>query len=134
MPLMTLKVLLPFEIFAVERNVSRIVVETAQGSFGLLPRRLDCVAAIVPGILSFQSEAQGEVFLALDAGVLVKTGQDVVISARRALRGDDLSRLHDAVEQEFLTLDTQEVAMRATMARLESGFMRRFASLRDRRS
>lgn len=134
MPLMTLKVLLPFEIFAVERNVSRIVVETAQGSFGLLPRRLDCVAAIVPGILSFQSEAQGEVFLALDAGVLVKTGQDVVISARRALRGDDLSRLHDAVEQEFLTLDMQEVAMRATMARLESGFMRRFASLRDRRS
>ena len=134
MPLMTLKVLLPFEIFAVERNVSRIVVETAQGSFGLLPRRLDCVAAIVPGILSFQSEAQGEVFLALDAGVLVKTGQDVVISVWRALRGDDLSRLHDAVEQEFLTLDTQEVAMRATMARLESGFMRRFASLRDRRS
>ncbi|MCK1784466.1 MULTISPECIES: F0F1 ATP synthase subunit epsilon [Pseudomonas] len=134
MPLMTLKVLLPFEIFAVERNVSRIVVETVQGSFGLLPRRLDCVAALVPGILSFQSEAHGEVFFALDAGVLVKTGQDVVISARRAVRGDDLSRLHDAVAQEFLTLDTQEVAMRATMARLESGFMRRFASLRDRRS
>ncbi|KAF2406650.1 F-type H+-transporting ATPase subunit epsilon [Pseudomonas antarctica] len=132
MPLMTLKVLLPFEVFAVETNVSHIVVETAQGSFGLLPRRLDCVAALVPGILSFHSEAQGEVFLALDAGVLVKTGQTVVISARRALRGDDLSRLHDAIEQQFLTLDTQELAMRATMARLESGFMRRFASLHDR--
>ena len=77
MPLMTLKVLLPFEIFAVEENVSRIVVETPEGSFGLLPRRLDCVAALVPGILSFQSETQGEVFLALDAGVLVKTGQTV---------------------------------------------------------
>ena len=134
MPLMTLKVLLPFEIFAVEENVSRIVVETPEGSFGLLPRRLDCVAALVPGILSFQSETQGEVFLALDAGVLVKTGQTVVISARRAIRGEDLSRLHEAVEQQFLTLDTQEIAMRATMARLESGFMRRFASLRDRRS
>ncbi|GAA0411644.1 F0F1 ATP synthase subunit epsilon [Pseudomonas extremaustralis] len=134
MPLMTLKVLLPFEIFAVEENVSRIVVETPEGSFGLLPRRLDCVAALVPGILSFQSETQGEVFLALDAGVLVKTGQTVVISARRAIRGEDLSRLHEAVEQQFLTLDTQEIAMRATMARLESGFMRRFASLHDRRS
>ncbi|MDY7066504.1 ATP synthase epsilon chain [Pseudomonas extremaustralis] len=134
MPLMTLKVLLPFEIFAVEDNVSRIVVETPEGSFGLLPRRLDCVAALVPGILSFQSETQGEVFLALDAGVLVKTGQTVVISARRAIRGEDLSRLHEAVEQQFLTLDTQEIAMRATMARLESGFMRRFASLHDRRS
>ena len=114
--------------------MSRIVVETPEGSFGLLPRRLDCVAALVPGILSFQSETQGEVFLALDAGVLVKTGQTVMISARRAIRGEDLSRLHEAVEQQFLTLDTQEIAMRATMARLESGFMRRFASLHDRRS
>jgi len=87
MLLMTLKVLLPFEVFAVETNVSSIVVETAQGSFGLLPRRLDCVAALVPGILSFETESQGEVFLALDEGVLVKTGPDVLISARRALRG-----------------------------------------------
>ena len=69
------------------------------------------MAALVPGILSFQSETQGEVFLALDAGVLVKTGQTVVISARRAIRGEDLSRLHEAVEQQFLTLDTQEIAI-----------------------
>ena len=131
MPLMTLKVLLPFEIFAVETEVSRIVVETPQGSFGLLPQRLDCVAALVPGILSFETAAQGEVFLALDEGVLVKTGAAVVVSARRALRGGDLSRLREAVEQEFLALDEQEQATRAAMARLETGFMRRFASLRD---
>jgi F-type H+-transporting ATPase subunit epsilon len=131
MPLMTLKVLLPFEIFAVETEVSRIVVETPQGSFGLLPHRLDCVAALVPGILSFETAAQGEVFLALDEGVLVKTGAAVVVSARRALRGGDLSRLREAVEQEFLALDEQEQATRAAMARLETGFMRRFASLRD---
>lgn len=134
MPSMTLKVLLPFEVFADERGVTRIVVETAQGSFGLLPQRLDCVAALVPGILSFETASKGEVFLALDEGVLVKTGPDVLISARRALRGDDLSRLRDTVEQEFLTLDAQEEALRAVMNRLESGFMRRFASMRDRPS
>ncbi|WP_398309893.1 F0F1 ATP synthase subunit epsilon [Zoogloea sp.] len=134
MPSMTLKVLLPFEVFADERGVARIVVETAQGSFGLLPQRLDCVAALVPGILSFETASKGEVFLALDEGVLVKTGPDVLISARRALRGDDLSRLRDTVEQEFLTLDAQEEALRTVMNRLESGFMRRFASMRDRRS
>ncbi len=134
MPLMTLKVLLPFEVFANETRVSRIVVETAQGSFGLLPRRLDCVAALVPGILSFEAESQGEVFVALDEGVLVKTGRDVVISVRRALRGDDLSRLRDAVEQEFLTLDAQEAEMHAALTKLETGFMRRFASMRGRHS
>lgn len=132
MSLMTLKVLLPFEVFANETQVSRMVVETAQGSFGLLPQRLDCVAALVPGILSFEVEGAGEVFLALDEGVLVKVGPDVVISVRHALRGADLAHLREAVEQEFLTLDTQEEAVRAAMSRLETGFMRRFVSLSER--
>ena len=129
MPLMRLKVLLPFEVFADEADVASIVVETAQGEFGLLPQRLDCVAALVPGILCFAVEGQGEVFLAVDEGVLVKTGAEVVVSVRRALRGKDLASLRDAVEQEFLTLDAQEVAMRAAMTRLETGFVRQFAML-----
>ena len=131
MPLMTLKVLLPFEVFVDENDISRLVVETVQGSFGLLPKRLDCVAALVPGILSFTDQAQNEVFVALDAGVLVKTGRDVVISVRHALRGTDLAQLHAAIEQQFLTQDAQQEAMRAAMSKLETGFIRRFASLRD---
>lgn len=131
MPLMTLKVLLPFEVFANEQDVTRIVVETAQGAFGLLPQRLDCVAALVPGILSFEVDGQDEQFLALDAGVLVKTGNVVLISVRRALRGDDFVGMRDAVQKEFLTLDSQEEEMRTAMNRLESGFMRRFAALQS---
>lgn len=134
MPLMTLKVLLPFEVFADEKDVSSIVVETAQGSFGFLPRRLDCVAALVPGILSYEVEGQDEVFLALDAGVLVKNGTGVLISVRRALRGDDLAGMRDAVEKEFLTLDSQEEEMRTAMDRLEAGFLRRFAALQSAHS
>ena len=54
--------------------MSRIVAETREGSFGLLPHRLDCVAALAPGILIYETEAEGEVFVAVDEGVLVKTG------------------------------------------------------------
>jgi F-type H+-transporting ATPase subunit epsilon len=132
MPLMTLEVLLPFEVFATEQAVTRIVVETTDGSFGLLPRRLDCVAALVPGILVFERQGSGEAYLALDEGVLVKTGAKVVISVRRALRGTDLTRLRDAVEREFLSLDAQEAEIRAAMARMETGFLRRFVSLQER--
>ncbi len=134
MPSMTLRVLLPFEVFVEEADVMRVVVETAHGSFGLLPQRLDCVAALVPGILSFETPDQGEVFLAVDEGVLVKTGADVAVTVRRALRGQDLARLRDAVEHEFLTLDAQEEAMRTAMARLETGFLRRFATFQERPS
>src|ERR1039457_4501951 len=86
---MHLKVLLPFQVFAEQTGVTRIVAETREGSFGLLPHRLDCVAALVPGILIYQTESGGEVLVAMDEGVLVKTGADVLISVRRAIGGTD---------------------------------------------
>lgn len=127
---MNLKVLLPFEVFAEKTGVSRIVAETREGAFGLLPRRLDCVAALVPGILIYETESDGEVFVAVDEGVLVKTGPDVLVSVRRGLGGADLGQLRDAVAQEYLTLNQHEQKVRAVMAKLESGFLRRFEAFR----
>ena len=124
---MNLKVLLPFQIFAEKTDVLRIVAETGEGAFGLLPQRLDCVAALSPGILIYETEAEGEIYVAIDEGVLVKTGPDVLISVRRALVGKDLAQLRATVEQEFLTLDENEQSVRAVMAKLETGFIRRFA-------
>ena len=126
--LMNLKILLPFGIFAGKTGVSRIVAETREGSFGLLPRRLDCVAALAPGILIYENEAEGEVYVAVDEGVLVKTGVDVLVSVRNAIGGTDLDKLHEAVEREFLNLDEQEKSVRSVLAKLESGFIRRFAA------
>ena len=125
---MNLKILLPFQIFAEKTGVSRMVAETRDGSFGLLPHRLDCVAALAPGILTYETKSDGEVFLAVDEGVLVKTGPDVLVSVRRALGGTDLGQLHDAVKQEFLALDENEQNVRSVMAKLETGFLHRFAS------
>ncbi len=125
---MNLKVLLPFGIFAEKTGVSRIVAETREGSFGILPHRLDCVAALAPGILTYEDEAEGEVCVAVDEGVLVKTGPDVLVSVRRALGGTDLSQLRGAVEQEFLTLSEHEQSVRSVMAKLESGFLHRLAA------
>ena len=90
---MNLKILLPFEVFAEKTGVSRIVAEARGGSFGLLPHRLDCVAALTPGILTYEVEAEGEVYVAVDDGVLVKTGLDVLVSVRRAHGGTDLGHL-----------------------------------------
>jgi F-type H+-transporting ATPase subunit epsilon len=126
---MNVKVLLPFRVFAEITEVMRIVAETPNGSFGLLPHRLDGVAALAPGILIYETEAEGEVYLAVDAGVLVKTGADVLVSVRRAIRGTDLGQLRATVEREFLILDEHEQQMRSVMAKLESGFLQRFMSL-----
>ena len=125
--LMRLKVLLPFQVFADKSGVLRIVAESQDGAFGLLPRRLDCVAPLVPGILMYETHTEGEVFLAIDEGVLVKTGRDVTVSVRNAIGGTTLEYLRKAVDREFLTLDEHEQSMRAVMARMESGFIRRLA-------
>jgi len=126
--LMNLKILLPFQVFAEKAGVSRIIAESSEGSFGLLPHRLDCVAALVPGILIYETEEDGEVYVAVDEGVLVKTGPDVLISVRHAIRGDDLDQLRDSVEKEFLTLDEREQDLRTVMAKMESGLLHRLAA------
>ena len=128
--LMNLKILLPFRIFAEQQAVTRIVAETREGSFGLLPQRLDCVAALEPGILIYETSGEDEMYVALDEGVLVKSGPNVLISVRNAIAGTDLRQLRKEVEREFLTLDEQEQSLRSVMAKLESSFVRRFADFR----
>jgi F-type H+-transporting ATPase subunit epsilon len=125
MTLMNLKIILPFAVFTEKSSVSRIVAESREGSFGLWPHRLDCVAALVPGILIYESEANGEAYVAVDEGVLIKTGMEVLVSVRNAIVGTDLRQLREEVEREFLNLNEREQSVRSVMAKLESGFIRR---------
>jgi len=63
---MNLKVLLPFQIFAEKTGVSRIVAETREGSFGLLPHRRDCVAALTPERVIREGNKVQEIFNLID--------------------------------------------------------------------
>jgi len=92
-----------------------------------LPRRLDCVAVLAAGILTYETETEGEVYVAVNEGVLVKAGADVLVSVRNAIGGMNLGKLRETVEREFMDLDEGEKQVRAVLAKLESGFMRRFA-------
>jgi F-type H+-transporting ATPase subunit epsilon len=130
---MHLKILLPFGIFAEKSGVLRIVAETHDGSFGLLPHRLDCVAGIAPGILTYETKEDGTVFIAVDEGVLVKAGADVLVSVRQAVGGTDLSQLHDAVKRRFLTIDQEERNVRHAVAKMQSGLMGRLAEFQHGR-
>ena len=127
---MNLKILLPFKVFALINYVKKIVIETSAGSFGLLPQRLDFSAAIVPGILMYESESEGLKYVALDEGIVIKAGPDVLVSVRNAIGDAPLGTLRELVEKEMLQLDEKEINARSVMAKLESGFMRNIQKLR----
>jgi F-type H+-transporting ATPase subunit epsilon len=129
---MTLKILLPFKIFAEEKDVTQVILETSEGSVGLLPHRLDCVAALVPGILEYKTTCDS-IYVAVDEGVMVKTGPDVLVSVRHAIGGADLGQLHEAVKREFLNIDEREREVRAAEARMEGTLVRRVAEFQHGR-
>ena len=117
---MDLKILLPYKIYADIKNVDRIVAETNEGFFGLLPQRLDCVASLVPGIFMYETD-KGEIhYIAIDEGVLVKVGTEVLVSVRNAIGGTDIGQLHNSIKKEYVKLDDNERSVRSVMAKIES--------------
>lgn len=119
---MRLKVLLPTKVL-IDEEVTKVVAEAEDGSFCILPRHIDFVAAMVPGIFSFTS-GEGEEFLAIDEGILVKCASTVTVSTRKAIRSRDLGMLKRTVREEFRTLDEREKKTRTILAKLEADFAR----------
>ncbi|MGF1498048.1 MAG: F0F1 ATP synthase subunit epsilon [Elainellaceae cyanobacterium] len=120
---MKLKVLVPVKIL-LEETVTKINAEAENGAFGILPHHIDFVTAIVPGLLLFDRENSSEGVIAVDEGILVKQGDEVRVSTRRAVQGEDLETLQHTVEEEFEQLDDREKQARSALARLEAGFLR----------
>jgi len=106
-----------------------VTAEAENGFFTLLPRHIDFVAALVPGIFSYLISGDYERFIALDEGILVKQGDQVYVSAARAVQGESLEVLQDTVENELKVLGESEKKSRAVMSRLEVDTLRRFSRL-----
>jgi F-type H+-transporting ATPase subunit epsilon len=126
--MMKLKILLPTEVL-LEEEVAKVTAEAENGFFTLLPRHIDFVAALVPSIFAYMTAAGEERFLALDQGILVKMGGTVQVSATRAVRGESLGKLQEAVEIKLRQLGENEKKARAVLARLEADTLRRFTQL-----
>lgn len=122
---MRLKLLIPTQV-VVDREVRKVIAAGEHGSFCLLPRHVDFLAALAPGLLAFEDETGEEQFAAVDTGVLVKRGEEVLVSTRQAIAGRDLEELRQTVSEEFSILDERERAAQAAMAKLEASFLRSY--------
>ncbi len=121
---MRLKIFLPSNVF-MDEEVDKVIGEGPEGSFCLLPRHIDYVTALVPGILVYQTAEIENHFLAVDTGTLVKKGNQVLVSTRLAVRGV-LGELQKEVEKMVSVVDEREKMTRSACARLEADLVRRF--------
>lgn len=126
-----LKVLLPFAVLVDEPQVKKLVVMTTGGSYGIWPNRLDCVACLEPGILTYETSKNEEKFVAVDEGIVVKTGEEVIISVHNAISDGDLGTLHQAVEKDFMAKRQTQNELNTTLAKLERNFVRNFNALKN---
>lgn len=128
---MRLRILLPTRVL-VDEAVVNVTAEGVHGNFGIRPRHVDFLVALVPGLLAFERPDGNERFVAVNGGLLVKHGADVLVPTRRAVVGDDLDELKDVVAHDFLEEDERERQARSAMARLEADFVRRLMELETR--
>jgi F-type H+-transporting ATPase subunit epsilon len=127
---MNLKILLPTEIYLVAK-IKKIKAEGLEGFFCLLPRHRDFVAALASGILTYMDENGRESHVAVMEGTLVKKGDEVLVSTRKAVKDENLELLHKTVKDDFARLQEKETKMRSASARIEAGFIRRFLEFQD---
>ncbi len=122
---MRLKVVLPTDI-VIDKEVIKVIAEAENGSFCLLPRHIGFVSVLVPGLLSYVCPGGQEEFIAVDKGILVKCGPDVVVSTGQALVGADLGMLKRAIEKKFNLMDERQKKANSAVAKLEANLVRRF--------
>jgi len=127
---MTLRllVLLPHRVF-LDQEVTAVNAEGGEGAFGILPRHIDLATALVAGLLSYRTADGDERFIATDGGILVKRGDQVLVSTRHAFAGEELGTLRNKVAGELGQLDDHERKVRSAVAYLEHDLARRINAL-----
>ncbi|MBU0908998.1 MAG: F0F1 ATP synthase subunit epsilon [Proteobacteria bacterium] len=128
----SLGIYLPTRICWQADTVRKVIAEGLEGYFTLLPRHVDYIAVLVPGVLTVVDNAGQTFYFAVDHGSLVKQGGKVNISTRNCIEGKDFRSLVNIVATEFYQLDDLEKKARTALAGLEHSMLRRFAELKKR--
>ena len=130
--MMEVSIYLPTEIYWQSGDIVKIIAEGLEGYYTLLPRHIDYVSVLVPGILTMEDQKGTELLFAVDYGTLIKQDEKVMVSTRNCVQGDNMATLAKIVEDQFEQLDDLEKKARTALAGLEHSMLQRFAELKKR--
>lgn len=122
--MMQLKVMEPEQMIA-DVQTDKVIAEGYNGSFCLEPRHVDFVSALKPGILLYK-EGEEEHYIAVDEGILVKCGKQVLVSVLNAIKGDTLEELEQRIRKQFKKTEAMNQASKIALKSIEAGVLLRF--------
>ncbi len=111
-----------------ERQADKITAPGSEGSFQILPKHVDFVSSLKPGILSIFFDGSIE-YYAISYGMLVKQSDTVYITCLQAIKGDSLDTLSETVSENFSRMDDNEKRINSILVKMESDTLKRFLEL-----
>lgn len=112
-----------------EGQVAKVVADGVDGSRGFLPRHIDFVMPLKPGIMSCTDADGAETFFAVHGGVLVKKGAEMTVATRQAVMAERMEDLPRGVLELFQEVDEHAEAAERAANRLETMLLREFLEL-----
>ena len=126
---MTLRISTPIGE-TLEVKTSQVDFEAIDGFFTLLPRHMDMISALKPGILSYKVNGQKS-YVACNKGVLVKKNDIVSVSTKLAILGTNLKELEEKIATDFKAMEQERKEVNLAMAKLELGLTKGILSLKE---
>ncbi|MHB1391148.1 MAG: hypothetical protein ACYCXF_07965 [Thermoleophilia bacterium] len=120
---MQLKVLKPSRV-VMEKEVVRMLFATEDGYYCLLPRHVDFITVLVPGVLVFEDTAGLPGYVRLQDGMLVKCGREVLASTSDAVMVSGVDQDAGAQQGSDTAARDREHQARAVVAGLQTRFSR----------
>lgn len=109
--------------------IKKVIVETLNGYYTLLPKHVDFAAAMRAGIVVYTTNDGKEKYVACHHGVVVKKADAVTITVHNAVTGETLEELSQVINYEFKQNEEYRKELNSAMARLELGIVRGFEQL-----
>lgn len=122
---MRLRIVTPLSVVVDESDVVALRAEDATGSFGVLPRHADFLTSLVVGVVGWRRKDGSRSFCAVRRGMFSVTGgEEIAVTTREAVQGDDLATLHETVLSRFQAAYDEEKVQHVEATRLHLNAIR----------
>lgn len=107
------------------QDVTSLVAEDASGSFGILAGHERMMTILVFGLARFRLRETAWRYLALPGGVLYAVGDEVSISTRRFLIGEDYENISAALQEQLLLEESNLKALKKSLHSMDQEVLQR---------